>query len=143
MGPHGETQPRKDTQGQANVHTPQGHIAAQRDPETRLRKTPWPNKHGRAKYGATHTWPWWTRTWANMAKGGNSRRWVWPGAEVAAGGCGQGQMCTCERGNISRCARGHVETDAFGHKSRQPGMETHSHNTQRHTDMPTALFRPR
>lgn len=102
MGPHGETQPRKDTQGQANVHTPPGtHIAAQRDPETRLGKTPWPNKHGRAKYGATcrmamvdlgpgQIWP----------RRRNGRRWVWPGAESGRRWVGQGQMCTREHGAI-------------------------------------------
>lgn len=69
------------------------------------------------------------RKWPQVgaAGGGSGRRWVWPRTNVHV-----------KHGNISDV---HVAVWRQMHLDinlEQPGMETHSHNTQRHTDMPTA-----
>ena len=81
MGPHRETQPRKDTQGQAHVHTPQGHTQQHRGTQ----------RHASGKLLGPINMEEHSMGLHTHGHGGLGRGQMWPREEVSAGGCGQGR----------------------------------------------------
>ena len=103
MGPHGETQPRKDTQGQAHVHTPQGHTQQHRGTQ----------RHASGKLLGPINMEEQSMGLHTHGHGGLGRGHMWPREEVTAGGCGQGRKWPQVGVAKDKCA--HVKMGTLPH----------------------------
>ena len=141
---HAKTHRDTHTHTHTHTHTPQGYTAAQTDPETRLRNSLAQVRHvdkHMYKQQKTEVWGYVNVAMVDVGKCGHGQ--MWTVVNVAGDKCGHVHTWTWEHFHTCMWPHGSGDSYIWTHKSRHRVMEKHSHNTQRHTDMPTASLRPR